>query len=467
MQTPDVSAVFQVQKQYGPQRRRDFGLRARLAALKALSDMVIARQDEIAAAIAADFDRPAMESVVIDVMPLVQEIGHSRRHLRSWMRRRRVWPSLGMLGTSAAITAEPRGVCLVIGPWNFPFLLTLGPVASALAAGNSVVVKPSEVTPAASALMARMLADLFPPELVRVVEGGAEATEALLALPFDHIFFTGSPSVGKIVMAAAAKTLASVTLELGGKSPVIIGPQANLTQAAKWVAWGKFFNTGQTCVAPDHVFVHASVEVEFTAALRAQIVRRFGKDPAQSKSYGRLVDLRHWRRVTGLLQSARAVGAKALQGGDADETTRFLAPTLLVQTTEAMAISQEEIFGPVLPIIAYTELDEVIARINRGEKPLTLYVFERTRAVVDRVVGETTSGSVGVNMTVMPFIHPNIPFGGVGNSGQGGAHGAAGFRAFSHQKPVMTNHFSPLSLLFPPYGSRVRRLVKLVIALLR
>ncbi len=466
MEQHDPAAIFAAQTRYSPQRRLGFGLKERRAALIALRDAVIARQDEIAAAIAADFNRPLTETLVIDVMPLVQEIGHTRKQLRGWMRPRRVWPSLGMLGTSAKVVAEPRGVCLVIGAWNFPFLLTLGPLASALAAGNSVVVKPSELAPASSALMARMLADLFPPELVQVVEGGVEVTGTLLALPFDHIFFTGSPKVGKIVMAAAAKTLASVTLELGGKSPVIIGPGADLAKAAKWVAWGKFFNTGQTCVAPDHVFVHESVEAAFTTALRAEVVRLFGRNPGTSPDFGRVVNARNWQRVTGLLDAAVADGAEVIAGGERDAATRFLAPTVLVKTTEAMAISQEEIFGPVLPIIPFADLAEVIARINRGEKPLALYVFEKAR-VADRIVAETSSGSVGVNLVVMPFIHPNLPFGGVGNSGQGSAHGLAGFRAFSHEKAVMTNRFSLLFLLFPPYGGRVKRLSKLLIALFR
>jgi aldehyde dehydrogenase (NAD+) len=467
MELADISALFQAQRSNTAQRRHSFDLRARRAALTALSNAVVAHQSEIAAAIAADFGRPQIESIVVDVMPLVQEIGHSRRHLRKWMRARRVWPSLGMLGTSARVVREPRGTCLVIGAWNFPFLLTLGPLASALAAGNSVIVKPSELTPASSALMARMLADLFPPELVTVVEGGVETATALLALPFDHIFFTGSPAVGKVVMAAAAKTLASVALELGGKSPTILGPGANLAQAAKWVAWGKFVNTGQTCVAPDHVFAHESIAADFAEALKLEVVRLFGRDPASSSSFGRLVNGRNWRRVSGLLERAQAEGAEVALGGASDETARYLAPTILVKTTEAMAISQEEIFGPVLPVIPYADLAEVIARINRGEKPLTLYVFEKAHSFIDKVVAETSSGSVGVNMTVMPFIHPNLGFGGIGNSGQGSAHGLAGFRAFSHEKPVMRNHFSPLTLLFPPYGSRVRRLAQVLIALFR
>lgn len=466
MDQQDIPALFAVQTGHSLQRRLGFGYEQRLAALTRLRDAVIRYQDEIAAAIAADFGRPAVESLVVDVMPLVQEIGHNRRHLRRWMRPRRVRPTLGMLGTSARVVAEPRGVCLVIGAWNFPFLLTLGPLASALAAGNSVIVKPSELAPASAALMARIVADLFSPDLVCVVQGGADVSTELLALPFDHMFFTGSPRVGKIVMAAAAKVLASVTLELGGKSPVIVGPDADIAKAAKWVAWGRFVNAGQTCVAPDHVFVHESKEAEFSVAVKSEVVRLFGNHPRTSRDFGRLVDARNWQRVTGYLDAAVAAGAEIIAGGDREATSRYLAPTFLVKTTEQMAISQEEIFGPVLPIIGYGDLDEVIARINRGPKPLALYVFDRAE-LADRLVAETSSGSVGVNLVVMPFIHPNLPFGGIGNSGQGAAHGLAGFRAFSHEKAVMTNRFSPLTMLFPPYGKRVARLTKILLAVLR
>lgn len=467
MDRTELKALFQAQRDFAPERRRSFDLAARRAALKALCAAVIARQDDIATAIAADFGRPGLETLVVDVMPLVQEIGHSRRHLKSWMAPRRVRPSLGSFGTTARILPEPRGTCLVIGAWNFPFLLTLGPLASALAAGNSVIVKPSELTPHSSALMARMLADLFAPELVTVVEGGVETATALLDLPFDHIFFTGSPAVGKVVMAAAARTLASVTLELGGKSPVILAPGADLAKAARWVAWGRFVNAGQTCVAPDHVYVPENLAEAFTQAVRAELGRMFGSDFATSQSYGRIVSARNWQRIRRLVDGARAAGAEVLPGGQDAEAARLIAPTLLVRTTEDMEISRQEIFGPVLPILPYADLGAVIARINRGEKPLTLYVFDRAKSVAARVVAETSSGSVGVNLTVMPFIHPNLPFGGIGSSGQGSAHGRAGFRAFSHEKPVMTNHFSPLTLLFPPYGARVRRLAALLIALFR
>ncbi|MBL9055582.1 MAG: aldehyde dehydrogenase family protein, partial [Rhodobacteraceae bacterium] len=346
----DPEALFAAQHRLAPARRSGFDRAARLAALDRLRAAVLAHRAEIEAALQADFGKHPTETLLTEIVPVLQEISHACRHLRGWMRVRRVWPSLTMLGASGRIVPQPKGVALIIAPWNFPLNLALGPLVSALAAGCSVVLKPSEMTPATSALLARMLAETFPPDLVAVVEGGPEVATRLLALPFDHIFFTGSPAVGRIVMAAAAKTLASVTLELGGKSPVIVGPEANIAKAAKWLAWGKFFNAGQTCIAPDHVFVHASVTAALEEALRAEIGRMYGDDPVSSPALAKLVSTRHWHRLRGLIDGALAGGARLAEGGGGDEAARSMAPVILTGTTDAMQISKEEIFGPVLPL---------------------------------------------------------------------------------------------------------------------
>ncbi|GGH43215.1 hypothetical protein GCM10011341_01780 [Frigidibacter albus] len=261
-----AGAAFAVQAAGVAARRRGFGLAERREALDRLAGAIRRNEAAVVAALAADFCKPEAEVILTELLPVMQELRHARRNLRRWMRPRRAWPTLATLGTSARIRPEARGVCLIIAPWNYPFSLCLGPLVSALAAGNSAILKPSEMTPATSALIARLIGEAFSPDLVTVVEGGVEVSEALLALPFDHIFFTGSPAVGKIVMAAAARTLASVTLELGGKSPTIVGANADLTQAAKWISFGKFANAGQTCIAPDHVFVHRSVKDAFLEA---------------------------------------------------------------------------------------------------------------------------------------------------------------------------------------------------------
>ena len=451
-------AAFAAQKAGVERRRLEFGLKERRAALARLGAVVRARESEIAAALAEDFGKPEAEVILTEILPVLQEIRHTSRYLGRWMRARRVWPTMATLGTVSRIRPEARGVCLIVAPWNYPFNLALGPLVSCLAAGNSAIVKPSEMTPATSALIARIVAEAFPPDLVTVIEGGKEVSGDLLALPFDHIFFTGSPAVGRIVMAAAARTLASVTLELGGKSPTIVGPGADIDRAAQWVAFGKFANAGQTCIAPDHLFVHDSVKAAFVAALRGRIEAAYGAG-VSSPHLARIVNDHHAGRLRGLLQDATAKGAEVILGG-VQEGTR-LSPTLIEAITPEMEIDREEIFGPVLPIIGYSDLDEVIARINARPKPLALYIFDRDPSFSDEIIAATSSGGVGVNLTVMHYTHPGLPFGGVNNSGIGAAHGEHGFRAFSHERGIMRNRFTALPILFPPYTARVRRLIGL------
>lgn len=456
----DIAALFASHKACVAQRRISFDLAARRDALRRLKLAVFAREDAIIAALAADFGKHPAEVRLTEILPVYQEINHTLRHLRRWMRPKRVMPGLTMIGTSARLKSTPKGVALIVSPWNFPFNLAIGPLVSALAAGCSVILKPSEMTPATSALIAELVADTFDPDLVAVVQGGPDVANALMAQPFDHIFFTGSPAVGKIVMAAAAKTLASVTLELGGKSPVVVSADANIAKAAKWIAWGRFMNAGQTCVAPDHVFVHADVHDEFVAALQTQITKMYAGNAALAK----IINARHWDRITGLLADAKAKGATVI--GDTDRAARQITPTIVTGATPEMEIMKEEIFGPVLPILSYDELDSVLGQINGAPHPLALYVFGG-KSFADEVTAATTSGSVGVNLTILPFIHPNLPFGGIGNSGMGAAHGKHGFDAFSHMRPVLRNRFILLPLIFPPYTATVEKLVKFVLRFVR
>ena len=354
---------------------------------------------------------------------------------------------------------QPRGTCLIIAPWNLPFHLALGPLASCLAAGNAAILKPSELTPTCSALIARMIAETFPPELVTVIEGDKAVAEALLALPFDHIFFTGSPAVGKIVMAAAAKTLASVTLELGGKSPVIVGPDADLKQAADWITFGKFLNAGQNCISPDHLYVHASVKDAFLATLRARITHAYGSG-ADSPHLTRIVSPSHATRLSALIADAMEKGATTIQSNG--QSGQSVGPHLMEGLQPEMRMAQEEIFGPVLPVIPFDAIDTVIEAINARDKPLALYIFDRDPARVEEITRRTTSGAVGINLTLLHYTHLNLPFGGVNTSGIGAAHGEAGFRAFSHDRAVMRNRFLLLPLVFAPYGPRVMRLIGLI-----
>ena len=453
-----ISAVFAAQRAKAHERRLAFGYAGRRAALEKLADMVRRHEAEIFAAFAADFGKPEAEVIFSEILPVTQEIRHTLKNLRRWMKPVRARVSLPSFGTSGYVMPQPRGVCLIISPWNYPLNLCLGPLVSCLAAGNSAVLKPSEMTPAVSGLIARMIAETFPPDLVTVIEGGKDVSQALLALPFDHIFFTGSPAVGKVVMAAAAKNLTSVTLELGGKSPVIVGPDADIEQAAKWIAFGKFINAGQTCIAPDYLFVHSSVKERFLASLRERIAKAYGSG-AGSPHLARIVNDNHTRRLSGLLDDAKAKGARVLSGGGVEKCR--IEPTLIEAITPEMEIDREEIFGPILPVIAFDDIGQVIANINARPKPLSLYVFGRNRAFADRVIAATTSGGVGVNLTVLHFAHPDLPFGGVNNSGIGMSHGEYGFRAFSHERAVLRNRFSPVPLVFPPYEGMAKRLLGL------
>ena len=459
-----VETLVLRQKQSAVGRRGAFGLEERRSALAHLRQTIERRERDIVAALMRDFGKPEPEVILTEILPVLQEIRHTMRHLKGWLRERRVAPTLSTLGTSARIRPEPRGVCLIIAPWNYPFNLALSPLVSALAAGNSAVVKPSEMTPATSRVIAEIIEQTFPADLVAVVEGGREVSQRLLEQPFDHIFFTGSPEVGKIVMAAAAKHLASVTLELGGKSPTIVGPGADVEKAARWIAFGKFVNAGQTCIAPDHVFVHKSVEAAFTAALRKTILRAYGDNPRDSRDYARIVNAHHAGRLGSLLADAVEKGARVSFGGEAEGT--FLAPTLIEAITPQMRIDEEEIFGPILPLIPYDGVDAVIARINERPKPLALYVFDREPGFAQDVIARTSSGGVGVNLTTLHYSHPALPFGGVNHSGIGAAHGHYGFRAFSHEKPILTERWSAVPLLFPPYTPRVQRLIRLARRLL-
>ena len=430
----------------------------RRAALESLHAAIRAREGALKTALKADFGKGAVEVQLTELLPVYQELSLARRRLNRWARGRRVASGLALLGTFARVIPEPKGICLILGPSNYPFMLTLGPLVSAIAAGNRVVVKPSELTPRTESLLAEIVAEALPPDLAAVVTGGAETAEALLAQPFDHVFFTGSTAIGRKVMEAAVPHLASVTLELGGKSPVIVGPQADIPKAARMIAWGKLSNGGQACVAPDHLYVAASVAAPFLAALEAELTR-MAPDMAGS------ITPRHAARMQALLDDAATKGATLRPLGQPPQgVTR---PTLLTNVTAAMEVMRQEIFGPLLPVIEYDDLGAVIAAINAGDKPLTLYVFDRDPGFAERIRAETRSGSVAVNLTMAHFAHPNMPFGGVGASGQGAAHGYAGFLAFSHEKPVVVNRFSGLPWFMPPVTGRVRRMAGLLLAWMR
>lgn len=459
-----ISDVFRRQRATAL-RLRSSTAAERIASLVKLRDKFIANTNIWYEAAYADFRKPAGEVDVAEILPVVIEANNAIRNLKSWMKPTRVRPTLLMAGNSGEIKYEPRGRCLIISPWNYPVNLTFGPLVSAVAAGNTAILKPSELTPHLAAAMAQFVRTVFPEDEVALFEGDATVSQALLELPFDHIFFTGSPAIGRDVMAAAARHLTSVTLELGGKSPTIVDDSADLDLAAQNILWSKYTNDGQTCIAPDHVFVHERVKDAFVARCRAKLEKAYGTDGESQKTsphLARIVNRRHAERVRSLLDDATSRGARVLAGGMVSVADNFIAPTLLDNIPGDAKINSEEIFGPLLPIYGFTDLDEVIRQINANPKPLALYIFSRNNANIERVMQETTSGGACINHTVMQYLHGHLPFGGVNNSGIGNAHGHFGFRTFSHERAVVRNRLSFAASLFSPgeVPSYLRKILK-------
>ena len=450
---------------------RESTVAERIARLKKLREAMLARREDFYAAFQKDYRKPSSEVEGTEFMPVLDEIRHAIGNLKKWAQPKRVWPTTTTLGTQSWVEYQPRGRVLIVAPWNFPLNLCFGPLVSALAAGNTVILKPSEMTPAVSAVMAEIIAKVFSPNEVALFEGALPTSQVLLDLPFDHIFFTGSPAVGKVVMAAAAKHLTSVTLELGGKSPVIVDETANIKLAAETLMWGKFTNCGQICVAPDHIHVHESVKDRFVAECRKALEARYGATAdaqRNSADLARVINQRHTQRVAGLLDDARQKGARVLTGGEVDVGTCYIAPTLIDQVAPDASIMSEEIFGPVLPILTYRNLDDVVRAINAQPKPLALYIFSHDKARTRSLIAQTSSGGVAINHCVLHYAHGNLPFGGVNNSGIGNAHGEYGFKAFSHERAVLkSGPVMVAKLFFPPYTDFKKRLIRMTVDSLR
>jgi coniferyl-aldehyde dehydrogenase len=453
--TPDLlTPLLQRQRVAHARRMPDYA--QRIDDLKRLRAAVKRRQEDIVTAIAADFGRRSRhETLISDVMTVLHDIDHAVRKLKRWMKPKRVMPDINFLPASAQIRYQPVGVVGIISPWNYPVNLALMPLAAALAAGNHVMIKPSELTPKTSDLLKAMLAEIFPEERVAVVLGGAEVAAEFSALPFDHLFFTGSTQVGRLVMQAAAKNLTPVTLELGGKSPAIVAPDYPIATAAARLTAGKFLNAGQTCIAPDYVLCHESKVDELVAAFEREIRERY-PSLATTPDYTSVASDRQYARLQGLLAEAEAGGAKVLRMNPAQETlapeTRIMAPTLVLNAKEDSRLMREEIFGPILPILPYKHLDEAIAYVNAHDRPLALYHFDLDGSRVEQVLDRTIAGGVTINDCVLHIAQSGLPFGGIGPSGIGHYHGHHGFLTFSKQKPVFYQaRWSSFSLLKPPY----------------
>jgi len=463
---PDPASLLSTLKAHAPTVRQTDAAQRR-AKLRRLAEALVDRRDTFAEALRADFQKAPVEVDLTEIKAVTKEIDHACAHLDEWMSPDSPPAPLLFTGTRSDIHYEPKGVVLILSPWNYPVTLTLGPLVGAIAAGNCAVLKPSEHAPHTATALHSLVDDLFADREIRLVTGGPDLAEDLTTQPFDHIYFTGSPAIGRRVMRAAAEHLTSVTLELGGKSPALVDATADLDHAAERIAWSKFTNAGQTCIAPDYLLVEDRIHDPFVERLHATIQRFYGDTPAArqaSADYGRLIHADHFETVRGLLAEARADGASAVVGGQTDAASQYIAPTVLTDVPDDSRIMQEEIFGPVLPVLPFSSLDEAIDTITARASPLSLYLFSDRDATVDAVLTRTTAGSTCVNEGFLHFINPNLPFGGKGESGIGRGHGHYSFREFSNERAVLRRRYGGdiLRTLFPPYDRLTSRVANWV-----
>ncbi|MDU1847004.1 MAG: aldehyde dehydrogenase [Niallia nealsonii] len=432
----------------------------RIEQLEKLRNAIVEKEQILLKALQKDLGKHPFESYASEIGFVLQSIRHTIKHLKKWMKPKKVRSTWSLFPSKGEVLSEPYGTVLIIGPFNYPFQLLIEPLIGAIAAGNCAILKPSELVPTVSAIVTEMINTTFEPAYISSVEGGVETNQALIHANFDYIFFTGSTKVGKIVMEAAAQHLTPVTLELGGKSPVIIDETANLTIAAKRIIWGKTLNAGQTCVAPDYIMVHESVKESFIVEMKKTLVNYFGETIEDKEDFGRIVSERHFLRLREMLEVDRKA---ILFGGKSNRDTRFIEPTILDATWDS-ATMQEEIFGPVLPILTYKELEEAIESIRKLDKPLALYLFTNNKETETKVLRAISSGGVCINDVLTHIVPPNLPFGGVGASGMGAYHGEYSFTTFSHQKSILRKSTRvDIPILYPPYTEKKEKMIRKVL----
>ncbi len=429
----------------------------RKAKLKKLKTAIKDNENAIFEALKKDLRKPVFESAVFEVFFVYGELDFAIKNLSLWTEPQIVPSNTVNMLTKCSINFEPKGVCLIIAPWNYPFQLLISPLISAIAAGNCCILKPSELAPATSSVLTNLIKETFNEEEIAIIEGDVSVSTELLSFPFNHIFFTGSTKVGKIVMEAASKNLSTVTLELGGKSPAIIDENADLRKAADKITWGTFANAGQTCIAPDYVYVHENQLEEFIELMRENIEKKyFDKGRLNKEDYGKIISDSHFKRIQILLDEAIKKGGQVKIGGTFEESDRTIHPTVITNVSLDSFIMKEEIFGPVLPVLTYKNLNEVISFVNANSKPLALYIFGKNKRNIDTILKQTSSGGVCVNDVMIHISNPNLSFGGVNASGIGGSHGVYGFKAFSHERSVMVQ--SRLvdigKIVYPPYKAK-------------
>ncbi len=455
LEQSSITNILNKQRQFfatGKTQNIDF----RIEQLKKLKRAISDYQEKIAAAVKADLNRPKFEAYF--ELTFLTEINDAIKKLKSWVKPRRVSTPIEQFPAGAKIYPEPLGVVLIIGAWNYPFQLVISPLLGAIAAGNCAIIKPSEIAVNTSEVVADLIANTFDYNYIAAVTGGVEVSQQLLAEKFDYILFTGGTRVGKIVMEAAAKNLTPVTLELGGKSPCIVDDEIQLEYTAKRITWGKFINAGQTCVAPDYLLVKKSVKSDLLEKIKQSIDDFYGDNPLESQDYGRIVNDKQFKRLNDLLKDGKIV-----IGGETKPEERYISPTVIDGVSWDSPIMQEEIFGPILPVLEYENLDEAIALVNSRPKPLSLYFFSRNKQKQKQILRETSSGNVCINDTAMQFGVPSLPFGGVGNSGIGSYHGKASFDTFSHYKSVLNKGlWFDLNIRYAPYKNKVGLIRKII-----
>ena len=449
-----IKEIIDRQRQFfatGKTKEVDF----RRQQLEKLKTAIKENTSTIIAALDADLRKPEFEGYI--ELAVTQDIDYTLKHLKSWVKHKKVKAPLTQFPAAARIYPEPLGVVLIIGPWNYPFSLMISPLIGAIAAGNCAILKPSEIAPHTSKVLANIIESTFESEYIAVFEGGVETSQQLLAEKFDHIFFTGGTRVGKIIMEAAAKHLTPVTLELGGKSPCIVDRNIDLTEAAKRITWGKFLNAGQTCIAPDYLLVDAAVKPDLLREMKQCIQDYYGDEPASSPDFARIINQAQFDRLSGLLSDGNI-----LIGGQTRKSDRYIAPTIIDNLTLDAPIMQEEIFGPILPVIEYEQLDEALEIINTRSKPLALYIFSRNKDFQNQILDRTSSGGVCINDTIMQVGVNELPFGGVGDSGIGSYHGVTSFDTFSHHKSVLKKSFRfDLNWRYAPYAEKLEQFKKM------
>lgn len=423
-----------------------------------LLDKVLLYESEIINALYEDFKKPAFEAVLTETSYVVAELKDTINNIKKWAKPKKVLPSLLNFPSTDYLYKEPYGKVLIIAPWNYPYQLALCPLISAVAAGNQVVLKPSELTPNTAAILAKIIAETFNPEHVSVVQGGVEVSKDLLAKRWDYIFFTGSVPVGKIVAQAAAVHLTPVTLELGGKNPCIVDETANLKLAAKRIVWGKYINAGQTCIAPDYILIQKDMKDKFITHLKNEITLAYGKTPKTSPDYARIINAKNWSRLSEMIDPD-----KVIFGGETDKDDCYIAPTLIAETNLDSLVMKDEIFGPLLPILTYASDADLHTIISRYEKPLSLYVFTENKSFAHKIIANYSFGGGCINDTVVHFSNKRLPFGGVGHSGIGAYHGSLSFDVFSHKKGIVKkSNWLDLPMRYAPYDGKLKTIRKLL-----